>query len=196
MNFNAVPAPQTPLPQFSVSSNSPPVPSVEILVLAYKAQCHILHVVYGPNNVPSRTSLPPSEIASSDIVPFLLTPAAIGLLSQTKYANAMLQVHSRTSTFPSIESLILPVLENLSQVWPAAGGSASKLRLLMSQIRTSLLQASKSGSSHPMQASATNGAYSQPRTSMPVRVSVTVNDMPKEPSWQDFQNEFEDEFLL
>lgn len=102
---------------YSISGKVPRASSVEIILLAYKAVCHILRVIYssvGDGTISSSVS-PPSEIVGVPIIPCLITAAPIALLSIPSFSGIILGMTSQVE-FPTLDALILPVLDNLSQV--------------------------------------------------------------------------------
>ncbi|KAI8916142.1 fungal-specific transcription factor domain-containing protein, partial [Gorgonomyces haynaldii] len=105
------------------------VTCVDMLVVSYRAQVHVIKLVYG-QSAPTPTQVPPSEISGSGIVGCLLMAAPMALLSQSEYGMTLAEPASVPNSFPSIESLVLPVLENLAQVWPSCSHYASTFRML------------------------------------------------------------------
>ncbi|KAJ2995193.1 hypothetical protein HDV02_001019 [Globomyces sp. JEL0801] len=120
--------------------------SSAMLRLSYKGTCYLLKRVYGQYMPPSPTIIPPSEIVGTPVISALIMPVVIGLLSQQIYAGKLMETGSRLSLsahpetvgVDPLESVIFPVLDNISQVWPVAKTHANSLRQLTQQLQSKL----------------------------------------------------------
>ncbi|KAJ3108273.1 hypothetical protein HDU97_001807 [Phlyctochytrium planicorne] len=130
---------QVNLLTYKVSRNSSSaISSLEWCILAYRAQCRILRMTYGTLVPPSPSSPPPMALGVSPIVPCLLMPTAYILLDQPTLTQILLTPLAEArpgQVMDSLPSLFLPVLDNLSQIWPVAASYSSQLR---QRIRVSL----------------------------------------------------------
>ncbi|TPX30306.1 hypothetical protein SmJEL517_g06104 [Synchytrium microbalum] len=60
----------------------------DMVVMAYRAHCHILHRVYN-NTLPSLSAAPPPELVSTPFLQTFLLPPAAALLSLSRYSRVM-----------------------------------------------------------------------------------------------------------
>lgn len=113
--------------------------SSDIARLAYRGQVYLLRRVYGQSMPPQPTTIPPSEIVASSMIACLLMPTAVALLEHSDFSLKLLEKYHPNSYIPiheqqdstgidSLESVFLPVLENIGQVWPVAHSYAKILR--------------------------------------------------------------------
>ena len=123
------------------------VTSNDVVRIAYRAQIFILRKIYGLACPPQATTIPPSAIVSSSILSTLLTIPATALLhstpSSSPLVSKLLEAWAPNAFIPiqeqidptgidSLESVLVPVLENMGQVWGgAAGNHAATLRSTM-----------------------------------------------------------------
>ncbi|KAJ3274132.1 hypothetical protein HDV01_003415 [Terramyces sp. JEL0728] len=119
--------------------------SPAILKMAYKAQVFLLKKIYGQFMPPAPTTIPPSEIVASPIIATLLMISSAALINQQEFAFKLIDHQTfngvgevRDSQVEPLESVILPVLDNTSQVWPVASKYASSLRQIVGGIRETL----------------------------------------------------------
>ncbi|KAJ3332082.1 hypothetical protein HDU76_001345 [Blyttiomyces sp. JEL0837] len=124
---------------FRVSSNplsSMNLSSLDVCQMAYRAQCLILRLVYD-HRAPSPSRPPPPIIVASPMIHCFLLPAPTALLSQfhtgaqiTRSAgpgNSVAAV-SGGGVLEPLSSIVLPVLDNVAQVWPTSSNYAANLR--------------------------------------------------------------------
>jgi hypothetical protein len=191
------------------------VSSCDILKLAYRGLIYLLRRVYASTVPPSITSVPPSEIVGHPIIPTLLVPPAIALLSQRDYTAKLLE-SKRTGDIPtahgveSLEAFLLPVLDNIGQIWGSAYTAASGLRDQMEKIRdklqgdtrrTSMFQTFNPSAASALHFQVTPANASSTMEGVQSKFADALkqgsqDSEVKEKSWQDLRNEFEDEFLL
>nr|KAJ3421332.1 hypothetical protein HK105_003840 [Polyrhizophydium stewartii] len=155
-NASFINQPKSSVPIFRISSSllgRGMFESSQIIAFMYKAQTHLIKSVYGASMPPSPTSVPPSEMVGSPIIGTLMMPTAVALLAQSAYARKLVSQTATTSTpgampaaasaddttpVPGIEPIsqsVLPVLDNISQVWSTAGEYATTLRGLVDKVR-------------------------------------------------------------
>ncbi|KAH9269290.1 hypothetical protein BASA83_008652 [Batrachochytrium salamandrivorans] len=121
--------------------------SHQLLAFVYRAQCHLLKFVYGSDFPPPATTPPPSEMVCSPIVSLLMMPIAVALLGQKAYAFQLI-VQSTSPNSPKagdsaafiqevdpLPSVILPIFDNIAQVWSNATDYATVLRTLIGKVR-------------------------------------------------------------
>lgn len=139
------------------------VTSNDVVRIAYRAQIFILRKVYGLACPPQATTIPPSAIVSSSILSTLLTIPATALLHSTPSSSPLvskllegwapntfipIQEQIDPTGIDSLESVLLPVLENMGQVWGgAAGGHAATLRSTMAVLAGMQLDGASGGGS-------------------------------------------------
>ncbi|KAJ3196730.1 hypothetical protein HK101_007962 [Irineochytrium annulatum] len=104
--------------------------SADVCATAYRAQCHILRLLYPIAPSPSRPPL--VQAVASPIFPCLLMPAATVLLNRYPYDVQLCAPPIVGSTpqgvLEPLAGLFLPVLDNIGQVWPTAMTYATHLR--------------------------------------------------------------------
>ncbi|KAJ3035333.1 hypothetical protein HDV00_004061 [Rhizophlyctis rosea] len=136
--------------------------SLDVVAGVYRAQCHILRGVYKGNVPPAPGSVPPPELVGSPMVSCFLSPAAVALLEHPKYAAMLVsadggQVFGRRGSgsgsmsswdvgvagdmmgvkgVEPLEGLLLPVLDNLAQVWATASSYSANLRGLVEVVKS------------------------------------------------------------
>jgi hypothetical protein len=172
----------SPQPRFKLTSflSNAGYESKDMVKLAYRGICYLLRRVYGQFMPPSLTYIPPSEIVSSSIISALIMPIALAMLSISEFVPLLLTPKNSSgvvdrSGIDSLETVILPCLDNIGQVWPVAYTHATHLRHVMEKIQQSI------------------GGYVAPEKFVVVETPVFET---QEKSWYDLRNEFEDEFLL
>ncbi|KAJ1536522.1 hypothetical protein HK096_010085 [Nowakowskiella sp. JEL0078] len=121
--------------------------SLDICVMAYKAQCHLLRLVYASNKqFPLSTEMVvPPELASTPMTPCFLMLTALTLLSSKDHAGALIADPSNSPpvTFAngeldSLQALFIPIIESLSKVWMRGSVQAKQLRDLLQFARSRL----------------------------------------------------------
>ena len=193
------------LGDFKISGNRI-AKSLEILKLAYYGQLFILRKAYG-SNPPSITQIPPSEIVASSLVPVLLVPCTMAMLLEKSTSVRMLEprkpeLELEQSALPSLESFILPVLDNIGQCWDSAYFHAANIRKVASNIRNkSMTLVVTPDLQTPLSSAdfANIPLFSAP--SLPSGGPMQGNNVSdrmelEDKSWDEIRNEFEDEFLL
>ena len=139
--------------RYSVSSNSQnPISynSNDMIRIAYRAQIFILRKIYGESCPPQPTSIPPSAIVGSPILCILLAIPATALLhsspSKSPLISKLLEPYIPNAFIPiqeqidatgidSLESVLLPVLENVGQVWSMGSDLVQSLRSAMAVVK-------------------------------------------------------------
>jgi hypothetical protein len=105
----------SPPAQYVISEAALSISSLDVIVLAYKAQTKLLMKLYGGGIGPVVTGVPPSELLGSPIMPVLLIASPIALLFHPQCFQLMLD-NINNFVFPSVEQSILPILDNINQV--------------------------------------------------------------------------------
>ncbi|KAI8849106.1 hypothetical protein BC829DRAFT_417052 [Chytridium lagenaria] len=106
--------------------------SLDMCLIAYRAQCFILRFAYSDRVPPPPSAPPPVHIALAPIIPCLLMPAPCILLEQKDLGALLWSPLAINSTqdgrIESLPSLFLPIMDNLGQIWPIASSYAQQLR--------------------------------------------------------------------
>ena len=193
---------------FQVTSNSKATSnSIGLLKVAHQGQLSILEKAYGTITPPSITQVPPSELVGSSLIPALLIPCAMALLLDRSTSTLLTEPRKMevngdsNSHIISLESYLLPVLDNIGQVWESAYFHAANIRKIVERIRSKAGVEEQAVSS---QNSATNSVFSAevfkstaPSNTLSNLISPGVQQSEVgEKSWDEIRNEFEDEFLL
>ncbi|KAJ3055409.1 hypothetical protein HK097_010610 [Rhizophlyctis rosea] len=138
----------------STTSNPNLLTSLDVILGVYRAQCHILRRVYRGQTPSAATTAPPPELVASPMIPCFLAPAAVVLLEHPTYAAMLLRdSHSRrdsmsynsgyatndgkdvAATVEPLESLLLPALDNVAQVWATSSSYSANLRGLVEVVK-------------------------------------------------------------
>jgi hypothetical protein len=175
--------------------------SKDILRMSYRALIYLLRRTYGEYMPPSLTVVPPSEIVSSSIHSTLMMPVVIALLSQKEYTAKLIEKKQPDFTWDStgiepLEKVILPVLDNIGQVWSLAYAHANNLRSIVDKLCEKTFPNQHSNHTPSVMTSTTTRSNFNLPIPIPNSEKIKKPFQSKEKSWHDLRNEFEDEFLL
>ena len=142
----------------STISNLNLLTSLDVILGVYRAQCYILHRVYKGKMPSAASTTPPAEIVASPMVPCFLVPAPVVLLEHPTYAAMLLRdsngmasggrdsmqwngnvASTESKDFAAsvepLEGLLLPVLDNVAQVWATSSSYSANLRGLAEVVK-------------------------------------------------------------
>lgn len=115
----------------SIKNRNSKSTSKDIIRFAYRAHVFVLRKIYGLQSPPQLNTIPPASLVSSPIIPTLLMCTCTGLANFEMYRgkleeeympNAFVPLHEQedASGVDPFRAMMVPVLENIGQVWPSA----------------------------------------------------------------------------